>query len=731
LRHVYQNLTMNSLHTVLLTTSIAFAINTYAQNATDNSNNSNSRQAPTIEDRLAQLEQDQQGLTGRVDALSKQLASLEQEIKTLEGQSSGSNGNSSRAPAGQVNETSGAANGSANETSGTAGASYDLFYDRLQSDGQWFNDPTYGSVWQPNIASSDQNWRPYTDGQWVYTDRGWTWVSNENFGWATYHYGRWARLSERGWVWVPGSTWAPAWVSWRESDDYVGWAPLPPEAESEHDVKIEGWVDNYYNIGPGSYIFVKTTDLANQSYRGFIVSSQDDLNIISRTKNVTNIYYGQAGVVDNGPDYDQLVQNSNVRIDRYKLNYVQQNNPETQFSETTRGDQLQVVAPAAHLQRAATIPPKIAGNLANAQVDRGWQNIDEARARQLKQSWEKQAPVPPSLPAKPTPPKPLFARAAGQSQAASQQPAAENREPSPPSATPQSNLRRNDETVAPTPSPNEKAVKPGRQPPANTNRNQRQELKQGERPETTPPAPNSAPSPNENAAQSGQQQPPTPNENRRQQLKQGERRETTPPAPNPAPSPNEKAHSGQQPPTPNENRRPEPNQGKRPETTPPAPSPSENERSIRQPERSETSPNKNRREEQGEGERAQPAANRAESPPSKNERPTQSEEKRGGGENLDQKAPGTVGGTEEKGGMPPKEEKTTRQLKEGDEMPAKGEEHQREGFQNPSKSNVEETERPTSEDKKEQGRDQSGEEKLGGKKRSDEPEKKKVGPSQQ
>jgi polyhydroxyalkanoate synthesis regulator phasin len=75
---------MNSLHTVLLTTSIAFAINTYAQNATDNPNNSNSRQVPTIEDRLAQLEQDQQGLTGRVDALSKQLASLEQEIKTLE-----------------------------------------------------------------------------------------------------------------------------------------------------------------------------------------------------------------------------------------------------------------------------------------------------------------------------------------------------------------------------------------------------------------------------------------------------------------------------------------------------------------------------------------------------------------------------------------------------------------------------------------------------------------------
>ena len=31
--------------------------------------------------------------------------------------------------------------------------------------------------------------------------------------------------------WVPGDQWAPAWVAWRYSDDYVGWAPLPPEAD--------------------------------------------------------------------------------------------------------------------------------------------------------------------------------------------------------------------------------------------------------------------------------------------------------------------------------------------------------------------------------------------------------------------------------------------------------------------------------------------------------------------
>ena len=65
--------------------------------------------------------------------------------------------------------------------------------------------------------------------RWVYTDRyGWMWASNEPFGWATYHYGRWGFSKRIGWFWVPVSRWAPAWVSWRQPDHYLAWAPLPP-----------------------------------------------------------------------------------------------------------------------------------------------------------------------------------------------------------------------------------------------------------------------------------------------------------------------------------------------------------------------------------------------------------------------------------------------------------------------------------------------------------------------
>ena len=34
--------------------------------------------------------------------------------------------------------------------------------------------------------------------------------------------------TEYGWVWSPGSTWYPSTAAWRTSDDYIGWAPIPP-----------------------------------------------------------------------------------------------------------------------------------------------------------------------------------------------------------------------------------------------------------------------------------------------------------------------------------------------------------------------------------------------------------------------------------------------------------------------------------------------------------------------
>jgi len=104
--------------------------------------------------------------------------------------------------------------------------SIDTFQEGLGSQGEWVTTAPYGRVWRP--AGVAPGWRPYYYGRWEWTDEGWLWVSDEPWGWATYHYGRWAYDNGMGWLWVPGFQWAPAWVTWRYSPDYIGWAPLGP-----------------------------------------------------------------------------------------------------------------------------------------------------------------------------------------------------------------------------------------------------------------------------------------------------------------------------------------------------------------------------------------------------------------------------------------------------------------------------------------------------------------------
>ena len=104
----------------------------------------------------------------------------------------------------------------------------DLFYEQLEPYGQWFEHPVWGTVWRPRV---DQDWRPYAQGMWLYTDEfGWYWEAEEPWGWAPFHYGRWLLDEDGTWIWIPDTEWGPAWVAWRSSDDYVGWAPLPPDA---------------------------------------------------------------------------------------------------------------------------------------------------------------------------------------------------------------------------------------------------------------------------------------------------------------------------------------------------------------------------------------------------------------------------------------------------------------------------------------------------------------------
>ena len=59
-----------------------------------------------------------------------------------------------------------------------------------------------GPVWFPRGVAAD--WQPYSVGHWAYISPwGWTWVEAEPWGFAPFHYGRWARFGNR-WGWIPG-----------------------------------------------------------------------------------------------------------------------------------------------------------------------------------------------------------------------------------------------------------------------------------------------------------------------------------------------------------------------------------------------------------------------------------------------------------------------------------------------------------------------------------------------
>jgi len=100
------------------------------------------------------------------------------------------------------------------------------FYEPLTPYGEWVSVGSYGRCWHP--IDVEVGWRPYCEGHWEWTDCGWYWVSDEPWSWATYHYGSWIDDPNYGWCWIPGTEWAPSWVTWREAPDYIGWAPCGP-----------------------------------------------------------------------------------------------------------------------------------------------------------------------------------------------------------------------------------------------------------------------------------------------------------------------------------------------------------------------------------------------------------------------------------------------------------------------------------------------------------------------
>jgi len=189
-----------------------------------------------------------------------------------------------------------------------------VFYDRLRPYGSWVTVEEYGQVWVPGGVGPD--WRPYVDGHWLYTEDGWLWVSDYEWGWAPFHYGRWARHARYRWVWIPGSVWAPAWVAWRHGGDVVGWAPLGPRARWQNGVGLVD--DDDRDVAPDAWCFVNEVDLTRPAIRVVVRPVVQNVVIIRRTTNVTRYTVVNNRVINDGVDVRHHEQTIGKAVPRYR-----------------------------------------------------------------------------------------------------------------------------------------------------------------------------------------------------------------------------------------------------------------------------------------------------------------------------------------------------------------------------------------------------------------------------
>jgi hypothetical protein len=179
-------------------------------------------------------------------------------------------------------------------------------YEDLDDYGTWRVDPIYGHVWVPLGVAAD--WAPYRLGHWAFVAPwGWTWVEHEPWGFAPFHYGRWAYVGGV-WAWVPGPmpvvgavyvrpVYAPALVAFVGGGGFsaaiavgggagVAWFPLGPR---------DVWVPSYHvseaymtRVNVTNSVIVNRTEITNV-YTTVIVNKN------------TNVYANRTYMNQNAP----------------------------------------------------------------------------------------------------------------------------------------------------------------------------------------------------------------------------------------------------------------------------------------------------------------------------------------------------------------------------------------------------------------------------------------------
>ena len=231
--------------------------------------------------------------------------------------------------------------------SATWSVSISYFHQELAPYGRWVSTAAYGEVWCPTVVAA--GWRPYLDGEWAYTDYGWTWVSYDPFGGDPFHYGTWVWIDSCGWSWVPGFVWGPAWVTWAYTDSYIGWACLPPS----FDITVAGYAGSPIVVPQNQYVFVPVNSFVGTTVSSVRVPVQQNADILTRAHKVTR-FSVSGGIVrasDPPPSFVQRV--TGKTLHRTSLSSQKLRVTTIAAAGVVSGKRVRIVAPA-HERAAAT-----------------------------------------------------------------------------------------------------------------------------------------------------------------------------------------------------------------------------------------------------------------------------------------------------------------------------------------------------------------------------------------
>ncbi len=272
-------------------------------------------------------------------------------------------------------------------------ADYSMFYDSLRPHGRWLEVSGYGYAFRPSQADRP-SWRPYIDGRWVWTDRGWTWSTQEPFGWACYHYGRWTRVSRHGWIWIPGREWAPAWVSWRHGRDVVGWAPLPPGVSAQGGIGHD--CDARYRLSPTSYTFISATDFGRSSYVNCGLPTTRVTTFFQQTVNVTSIVYvaqQNTCIQRGGPAIDWVEKQCRTRVPRATVRLADRPMPLGPRADRDQPSFVAAPVPLA-VKDGPRHTPVIAERIQQPVLLDGWKEVPKDQQAGLREVIERQSRQP-------------------------------------------------------------------------------------------------------------------------------------------------------------------------------------------------------------------------------------------------------------------------------------------------------------------------------------------------